>query len=68
MPGQKLQLTSDDALIPILLVQRDSMIKATSIKGKSSEYIGGWNIIMPSGWGMDFWKSFVFAGAWVGGK
>nr|CAG8480207.1 3392_t:CDS:10 [Entrophospora candida] len=67
VPGQKLQLTSNDALIPILLIQRDSMIKATSIKGKSSEYIGGWNIIMPSGWGMDFWKSFVFAGAWVGG-
>ncbi|CAG8779201.1 4866_t:CDS:2, partial [Cetraspora pellucida] len=61
------------SLIPILLIQRDGLINKSnndidSKKNNSSpEYNSGWNIIMPSGWGMDFWKSFVFAGAWVGG-
>ncbi|RIB06529.1 hypothetical protein C2G38_2046720 [Gigaspora rosea] len=80
VPGQKLIPTPKDSLIPILLIQRDGLItkfnkldndvdSKRDLKNNlaSSEYNSGWNLIMPSGWGMDFWKSFVFAGAWVGG-
>ncbi|CAG8727746.1 15411_t:CDS:10, partial [Dentiscutata erythropus] len=78
--GQRLIPTPIDSLIPILLIQRDGLITTSNksdndvdskrdLKNNvaSSEYNCGWNLIMPSGWGMDFWKSFVFAGAWVGG-
>lgn len=50
-------------MIPILLIQRDGFAEY-----RKSEYRGGWNIVIPAGWGMDFWKGFIFAGAWVGGK
>ncbi|CAG8433502.1 6280_t:CDS:10 [Diversispora eburnea] len=62
IPGQKLLRTPNDSVIPILLIQRDGLTEY-----KKSEYKGGWNLIIPTGWGMDFWKSFIFAGAWVGG-
>lgn len=70
VPGQKLLLQPEDSLIPILLIQRDGInMPAQSVRKTSSpEFIGGWNIVLPAGWGMAFWKSFIFAGAWVGGK
>ncbi|CAB4382576.1 unnamed protein product [Rhizophagus irregularis] len=69
VPGQKLLLQPEDSLIPILLIQRDGInMPAQSVRKTSSpEFIGGWNIVLPAGWGMAFWKSFIFAGAWVGG-
>jgi ribonuclease P/MRP protein subunit POP1 len=70
VPGQKLLLQPEDSLVPILLIQRDGINTLTpSVRKTSSspEFIGGWNIIIPAGWGMAFWKSFIFAGAWVGG-
>ncbi|RIA97121.1 ribonucleases P/MRP protein subunit POP1-domain-containing protein [Glomus cerebriforme] len=69
VPGQKLLLQPEDSLIPIFLIQRDGNMSTRSVRKTSSspEFIGGWNIILPAGWGMSFWKSFIFAGAWVGG-
>ncbi|GBB87563.1 hypothetical protein RclHR1_01400016 [Rhizophagus clarus] len=69
VPGQKLLLQPEDSLIPVFLIQRDGInMSAQSVRKTSSpEFIGGWNIILPAGWGMAFWKSFIFAGAWVGG-
>ncbi|CAG8814373.1 27705_t:CDS:2, partial [Racocetra persica] len=67
VPGQKLIPTNKDSLIPILLIQRDGLITTLNKSNNdgdmkknnsSPEYNSGWNIIMPSGWGMDFWKSF----------
>ncbi|CAG8517823.1 12712_t:CDS:2 [Acaulospora colombiana] len=69
LPGQKLTFTPRDALVPILLIQRDESDNVVSGRTKfHAEYKGGWNVIIPSGWGMDFWKSFVFAGAWTAGN
>ncbi|CAG8620647.1 7743_t:CDS:2, partial [Funneliformis caledonium] len=68
IPGQKLLLQSEDSLIPIFLIKRDGInMSIPSKKTSSPEFVGGWNIIMPANWGMAFWKSFIFAGAWVGG-
>ena len=71
VPGQKLLLQPEDSLIPIFLIQRDGINMSTkSVRQTSSsspEFICGWNIILPANWGMAFWKSFIFAGAWVGG-
>ncbi|CAI2184541.1 19786_t:CDS:10 [Funneliformis geosporum] len=66
VPGQKLLLQSEDSLIPIFLIKRDGINMSITSK-RTSEFVGGWNIIMPANWGMAFWKSFIFAGAWVGG-
>jgi len=69
VPGQKLLLQPEDSLIPIFLIKRDGISMSIQSKSKtsSSEFVGGWNIIMPANWGMAFWKSFIFAGAWVSG-
>ncbi|CAG8436872.1 7617_t:CDS:10 [Ambispora gerdemannii] len=70
IPGQKLLPLAEDARIPILLVQRGaqtSQVQQQQQRQYPSEYTCGWNIILPVGWGMAFWKSFIFAGAWVGG-
>ncbi|KAG9291822.1 hypothetical protein G9A89_012107 [Geosiphon pyriformis] len=65
IPGQKLEPLPEDAKIPILLIQRG--IIGLQNRQFPSEYPNGWNIVIPSGWGMSLWKSFIFAGAWVGG-
>ncbi|KAL1922941.1 uncharacterized protein VTP21DRAFT_9317 [Calcarisporiella thermophila] len=65
LPGTKLAPTTQDARIPLLLLVRDdSHALHTSA---SAEMQRGWTLIAPAGWGMPFWKSFVFAGARVGG-
>ena len=33
-----------------------------------SHYGSGWDVIIPSGWGMAFWVSLVYRGAHVGGQ
>ncbi|OAD72210.1 hypothetical protein PHYBLDRAFT_147182 [Phycomyces blakesleeanus NRRL 1555(-)] len=66
VPGTKLVFTEKDSRIPILLVCRtcpvvdDSTIQtSTSVSSR----IESWSIILPSGWGMPFWTSLLFAGA-----
>ncbi|KAJ2958269.1 hypothetical protein NQZ79_g6113 [Umbelopsis isabellina] len=66
LPGTKLELTSDDATIPILLVQRGTA-SPTNKALSSPEFETGWNIILPKGWGVSFWKSLVFAGCRTAG-
>ncbi|KAI8970247.1 ribonucleases P/MRP protein subunit POP1-domain-containing protein [Mycotypha africana] len=71
IPGTKLQPTSEDSKIPVLLIQRGSPSNdkaGFSQKPLSSqELVEGWTIIIPKGFGLPFWKSFVFAGARVAG-
>ena len=64
LPGTKLTPTDSDCIVPILLVHRAS---AYSLQFDNKECSHGWDVIVPKGWGMDFWKTFVFAGARVGG-
>ncbi|KAM3579893.1 Ribonucleases P/MRP protein subunit pop1 [Umbelopsis sp. WA50703] len=66
LPGTKLDFTRDDAKIPILLVQRGSASQ-TNKTLSSPEFETGWNIILPKGWGVSFWKSLVFAGCRTAG-
>ncbi|KAK9709281.1 Ribonucleases P/MRP protein subunit pop1 [Basidiobolus ranarum] len=66
IPGTKLKAQSSDAKIPILLIQRNGLTSSADSLS-SPEWSNGWNLIIPSGWGMAFWKSFIFAGARFGG-
>ncbi|ORY00772.1 POP1-domain-containing protein [Basidiobolus meristosporus CBS 931.73] len=66
IPGTKLKPEIYDAKIPILLIQRNGLAFTTNSLS-SPEWSNGWNLIIPSGWGMAFWKSFIFAGARFGG-
>ncbi|KAF9348058.1 hypothetical protein BGX34_002698 [Mortierella sp. NVP85] len=68
IPGTKLVATEADAKIPILLMQREGQPQIQRAPGGgSSEFECGWTIIVPKGWGMAFWKSFIFVGARPGG-
>ncbi|KAI1314457.1 hypothetical protein EDD11_002159 [Mortierella claussenii] len=68
VPGTKLQLTEADARIPVLLLQREGQPQIQRAPGGgSSEFECGWTLILPKGWAMPFWKSFIFAGARPGG-
>ncbi|KAF9285583.1 hypothetical protein BGZ74_001451 [Mortierella antarctica] len=68
VPGTKLAPTAADAQIPVLLVQREGKPQISRAPGGgSSEFECGWSLILPKGWGMAFWKSFIFAGARPGG-
>ncbi|GJJ72973.1 ribonuclease P/MRP protein subunit POP1 [Entomortierella parvispora] len=68
VPGTKLLALETDSRVPILLVQREGKPHlGRAPGGGSSEYECGWTLILPRGWGMPFWKSFIFAGAKPGG-
>ncbi|KAG0244945.1 hypothetical protein BGW41_005544 [Actinomortierella wolfii] len=74
VPGTKLPTLDTDARIPILLLQREGKPSlgpapgsVASTAGASREYDCGWTLAVPKGWGMAFWKSFIFVGAKVGG-
>jgi ribonuclease P/MRP protein subunit POP1 len=61
IPGTK--LPEDGTAIPVVLVH--NVLKAATPKHPT---ISCWSLILPTGWGNDFWKSFVFAGCRVGGQ
>ncbi|KAJ1964714.1 Ribonucleases P/MRP protein subunit pop1 [Dispira parvispora] len=65
VPGSKLEPTPLDAVVPILLLQRASL--GCSNGRVFPEFTQGWTLIVPQGWGADFWKCLIFAGVRVGG-
>ncbi|RUP48702.1 hypothetical protein BC936DRAFT_144143 [Jimgerdemannia flammicorona] len=70
IPGTKLTPTPTDSQIPLLLIQRGNAFSTSAAPARSlssSEYLEGWTLVLPALWGMAFWKSFIFAGARVGG-
>nr|KAJ3420524.1 hypothetical protein HK105_005559 [Polyrhizophydium stewartii] len=68
IPGTRLEPTPTDARIPVLLVHRGSAYTASqSEHGRRAEIAAGWDLVLPRGWAMEFWLTFVFAGARVGG-
>ncbi|KAJ1658688.1 Ribonucleases P/MRP protein subunit pop1 [Dispira simplex] len=67
VPGSKLEPTPQDAIVPVLLLQRASLGGTGCNSRVLSEFTQGWTLIVPQGWGADFWKCLVFAGVRVGG-
>ncbi|KAI8826072.1 NUC188 domain-containing protein [Fimicolochytrium jonesii] len=69
IPGTPLDPTPEDARVPILLLQRNCLTQVSdaAIRKDSREYVSGWDIVIPAGWGMAIWKNLVYAGARVGG-
>ncbi|RKO89377.1 NUC188 domain-containing protein, partial [Blyttiomyces helicus] len=71
VPGTPLSALPTDARVPILLLQRDYRARdagvRTSGETESAEFVGGWDLVVPKGWGMAFWRNLIFAGARVGG-
>lgn len=47
--------------IPILLIQSSMNNKLSNIKNGS--FFSGWDIVMPSSWGMAFWLPLIHMGA-----
>ncbi|KAJ9061049.1 Ribonucleases P/MRP protein subunit pop1 [Entomophthora muscae] len=60
IPGSALEPTPNDSRIPVLLV-RCATVDHVSCSSRPTTT--GWNLIVPGGFGMDFWKALVFAGA-----
>lgn len=52
--------TSQDKRVPILLVR---CAVGDHLACDTRPTTAGWNLIVPGGFGMDFWKALVFAGA-----
>jgi len=64
--GVAITPTEQDSRIPILLMARRVLWEATA--GTSPrDYGSGWDIVIPAGWGMAFWKSLSFCGCKVFG-
>ncbi|XP_055337316.1 ribonucleases P/MRP protein subunit POP1-like [Paramacrobiotus metropolitanus] len=66
VPGMDLQMGVEESWIPVVLI-RNSGYNRTSRLSRL-EYGAGWDIIMPSGWGMSFWIPLVYNGARVCGQ
>ncbi|CAO3629979.1 unnamed protein product [Cunninghamella echinulata] len=73
---QLLDTTSKTDTVPILLYQRGCLgttspfnnhhhHNSNNNNNNSKELKEGWSLILPRGWGVPFWKSFIFAGARV---
>ncbi|KAJ3300658.1 hypothetical protein HK104_008592 [Borealophlyctis nickersoniae] len=69
VPGTPLTPQKGDTRVPILLLQRNCLMQdsAGASRKESREFLSGWDVVVPKGWAMAFWKNFIFAGARVGG-
>ncbi|XP_013380528.1 ribonucleases P/MRP protein subunit POP1 [Lingula anatina] len=70
VPGSTLDLGDDESRIPLLLVQSPGFQRTGPGPAQSHTSPGfgsGWDLILPSGWGMAFWIALVYQGARVGG-
>jgi ribonuclease P/MRP protein subunit POP1 len=68
IPGTALKATSQDARVPVILIQHsiESSSSSSSLSAKTPG-IHGWTLLVPNGWGMPFLSSLLFTGARVGG-
>ncbi|XP_064606421.1 ribonucleases P/MRP protein subunit POP1-like [Liolophura sinensis] len=75
--GNLLQLGDEESRIPVIIIQRPgeqgrqpSQMNKGALQNQGSVCVGfgnGWDMILPSGWGMAFWIALVYRGARVGG-
>jgi len=68
VPGTPFLPLESDSKKPILLAQRGETNYMKSNNKQSQELLYGWNIYIPKGWAMAFFKPLVFAGARVIGN
>ncbi|KAI9026252.1 hypothetical protein DFJ74DRAFT_32739 [Hyaloraphidium curvatum] len=64
VPGTRLRFGEGDAAIPILLIQRRGFqlgpTPDAAVETSEGAFGSGWDIVVPAGWGMAFWKSLAF--------
>lgn len=66
----QVELGMDESRIPVILIYRSGRRTKTdknynSFINKEAcplGYANGWDLILPSGWGMPFWMSFIYNG------
>lgn len=83
IPGAPLQPTSEDDIIPVVLIQRTLSSHSTTPKTSisisnstteettnpsSTSPLCGWTLLVPRGWGSAFWLSLVHTGSRVLGQ
>ncbi|KAG1665116.1 Ribonucleases P/MRP protein subunit POP1 [Nymphon striatum] len=64
LPASEINLNTIGCYVPVVLIQRPGVEDSAN---DCLGYSGGWDIILPSGWGMPFWISLVYRNARVGG-
>lgn len=67
LPTSPLPVTAADARVPILLVQRPGVHqrpvgRTRRLPGPALGFAAGWDLIIPAGFGMAFWRSLVSIG------
>ncbi|XP_033112402.1 ribonucleases P/MRP protein subunit POP1-like [Anneissia japonica] len=72
VPGTPLSLGRQESRIPVVLLQNPGYQSLSGGKHHKAHfgilgYGAGWDVILPSGWGMEFWVAFYYRGARVGG-
>jgi len=60
VPGSPIDESPAEAKIPVMLIHQ--------MGGDCGGVGGGWDVVLPAGWGMPFWMNFVMRGARVGGQ
>ncbi|XP_002737579.1 ribonucleases P/MRP protein subunit POP1-like isoform X2 [Saccoglossus kowalevskii] len=74
IPGTVLQLGREESRIPILLLHNPGKLEDVKEQMSCQEmqnslgFGGGWDIVIPSGWGMAFWIALIYRGARAGGE
>eukprot|EP01134_Creolimax_fragrantissima_P004866 CFRG4866T1 len=72
LDGETTNLTGDTSSIPILLVKRAGLARGTACRTRGvtrcNGYGAGFDLILPSGYGMPFWMSLIFSGAHAFGQ
>lgn len=63
VPGSQLVLGPHESKIPLLLIQQPGKVTGDDRRG----WGGGWDVLLPKGWGMAFWIPLIYRGARVGG-
>ena len=60
----KLNIEENKICIPIMLIQQSSgTATLININNQCDLISSGWDVILPAGWGMPFWLSFIYCGA-----
>ncbi|XP_050403536.1 ribonucleases P/MRP protein subunit POP1 isoform X1 [Patella vulgata] len=67
VPGTPLILGDAESRIPIILIQRPGQRDSSSHSISRHGFGSGWDIIVPSGWGMAFHIAFMYRGCRAGG-
>jgi ribonuclease P/MRP protein subunit POP1 len=65
LPGDKLQPLNEDDRVPLVLIQKS--LSSSTTPADQDAAVHGYTILLPAGWAMPFWQSFVFTGSRISG-